>query len=210
MAIVSTNLDVRFSVEESSNCRWLEIGEQIGLYNPTTNIGGWDPTQTHNPSYVYVTNVIITVLTPEDTTFTFDKDSTVSTLDFFPNLYPNPYIIMAEDLNYGAMAKLPDGFYTVTMTYEGVIGSDTYTSSTSCDSFAVCQVSCCAKNLRVKAAKANDCVMCDSATKIKALEVMSTIWLANAAAECGQKNRALKLLNKAKFICTNSNCLGCK
>ena len=210
MATVNTNLNIKFNVCEQQACKWLEISDTTGVYNITTNPGGWDSTATANPSAANVTETVITVVDPNGVTFTFSSDTTPP----FPiDTLPDPtgldiYVIPNTRLGLTSSDKLTDGLYDITITYTGTFGANDYTATSAHTILVTCVANCCIGTLTEEIVT-SDCVDCEN-SKIDLTMLASTL-LDNAkkAAACGKRLKAKRILKAVQAICRSKNCLNC-
>ena len=210
--LITTLLQVKFSVCQSSNCRNITLTETTGEYHATTNPTGWKtPESATNPDSTNVTRTVITITDPNAVVYTFDSDEVAP--GFIP--FPDPtgeveMVILETSLGVSAGEKLPDGKWIFTFTHYGTInsGADTYEETATKTIFLTCQIRCCADTLFHEAAQ-SDCTDCKNEKKDKALEIDAAIKQIEYAASCGKPNMAAKFLTNAQWICNTSNCTNC-
>jgi len=210
MAIVNTNLNIKFNVCEQQACKWLEISDATGVYNITTNPGGWDNTSTANPSATNVTETVITVVDPNGVTFTFSSDTTPPfPIDDLPDPTGlNIYVIPNTRLGLTSADKLTDGLYTITVSYTGGFGVNTYSASDTNTVLVTCVANCCIGTLTEEIVT-SDCPDCEN-SKIDLTMLASTLLdAAKKAAVCGKRLKATRLLKAVQAICKSKNCLNC-
>lgn len=210
MAEVTTSLIPNISVCQTKNCRNIVITETTGEYNALTNTGGWSTPETStNPDSNNVTRVIVEIIDPSDTTYTFDSNEVAPGIIPFPDPTGlEEFVIEETSLGKSSGDKLDDGEYTITVTFYGTIDTDTFTEIVNKKYVFTCQTRCCADSLFHEAAQ-SDCTDCKKPKIDKALEVDSLLKQVEYATSCGKINMAKKFLAKAQWICNNSNCLNC-
>ena len=210
MAQVTTNLQLGIHLCQTSNCKTIKFSETTGVYNASSNPGGWGAP---NPLIADVTSWVVAFTLPSGTTTTFDS----------AELGPlNPFINFPDDTgteevsltmaNFGgaATSAFQDGVYSITYTVNGDVnaGVDTYTAVTTQTFFLTCQIRCCIDKMFHLASQA-DCTDCKPEKLNNALEAESYLKAAEFAAACGKIEMAKKHLAKAQWICNTKNCTNC-
>lgn len=207
---VTTNLQLGIHLCQTNNCKTLKLSETTGVYNISTNPGGWG---SPNPIIGNATRVRIEVLTPSTTTYNFDSDP--GDPDYFPALLPLgtyfpddtgtlEFQLTASNLG-GSVA---DGIYSVTYKVYGTISGNDYIETVTQTFLLTCNIRCCIDKL-FSIASQSDCSDCKNEKLDKALEAESFLKAAEYAAACGKLNMAKKHLAKAQWICSTKNCLNC-
>lgn len=122
-------LDITFTIEETSNCKNIDITETTGDYNEITNPGGYGAP---NITIDDVDEATITVIdmNAEDESYEIDVSDTL------PNTDSEPYQIVNTDIGLETADKIPSSIYQFTYCLTGDFaitavdtGTDTFTIS---------------------------------------------------------------------------------
>ena len=81
---MSVNLQLGIHLCQTNNCKTLKLSETTGVYDITSNPGGWDSTGATNPSAGDATRVILTITTPANTAYIFDSEPTSA--NYYPTI----------------------------------------------------------------------------------------------------------------------------
>jgi hypothetical protein len=210
MGAVNTNLQLGVHLCQTSNCKIIKFSETTGVYNSSSNPGGWaSPETVTNPDVSNYTSLSIVFTLPSGTTTTFTDSNPL-----FAN-FPDPTGIQEVSLtmaNFGgtATSAFDDGIYSISYTVNGLIhaGQDNYTAVVTQTFFLTCQIRCCIDKMFHLASQA-DCTDCKPEKLNNALEAESYLKSAEFAAACGKIEMAKKHLAKAQWICNTKNCTNC-
>ncbi len=199
-------LEQKLSTCVTADCTKLNLVDTTGIYNATSNPGGWNMLVNVDPNSVV--SAIITIQKGTGTIYTFDVTSIINAV-LLPNQFVLNYefpILTINPTDIGQLNKISDGIYNITYTIDGE--TKTY------QVLFTCNTQCCVDKLLNSAIGeylcGENCTTSESiqsALKARALLLQATKW----AFGCGQITKAQQLLNAANKICnTNatSNC-GC-
>ena len=110
---VTSNLLLKLEAAQSHSGKILALKETTGDYNVSTNPSGFgtpNPERTDVGSVLTSTGILIEVIRPEDTSYTYGLDVPVT---FINPGTANTFEINPEDIGYTADTVLPDGVYTI-------------------------------------------------------------------------------------------------
>lgn len=194
-------LILKIGICESCSCKELKITELTGIYNESTNPGGWE---SPNKSIDNATEAIIVITRGDGTQYTYDVWNTAygsfpsSNVLFsmkIPNDawgYTNGEIIPDQIIKIKYIVSFDDNSVISTTIYKGLF----------------CNTRCCVfsmlKNIDL------ECDECNTVSKDNFVQayVLYQSLLANASkGNIIEVNEQLTLLNK---ICGNNNCLNCQ
>jgi len=198
-------LELKISVTTSSGN--FVFQETTGLYNLTTNPGGWG---LPNEELVNVASWKIDVYKPDSVTLLPQATPVPITnpAGYPTGTIPNSYTIAPQAIGYGTGEALPDGVYQFLYTVNvdnPVSGRQTYTITQYVLIYA--GVQCCAGKLAVKAANSGcgcsgGCGGCgDDASDFE--KVMLMIEAARYSMQCGSVTAAAKAIVYAQEVCNN-------
>ena len=193
------SLVLKFKICESSNCSKLIFSELTGVYNVTTNPGGWfgrygDP----NPQIANATSAILTITPSSGTVYSIDLFDTFPTLD-----KTFEYQLTNEDFGYTTGKKIQDQI--ITFTYTVIASGVTYTQTIY--KALLCNSRCCVDNI-LKSVD-TECNECNDAAIKRYTQARLILDIIESDAECGNIsffNKSLAQLNK---ICSDTNCKPC-
>lgn len=178
-------LQVDFTACQSRDCKSLDIEDETGLYDATTNPTGFGGI---NPSVSDVDVATIIVENPEGDTFEIDVYPTL------PNTDGVKFTINNTDIGLEATDEIPDGLYLITYTVSGVFGSTAFESEKIKYVLFKCQVTCCMKE-EVAELKVEDCECEDNEDTMDLLKRVVLLDSAKLAATCGQRGNAVIMLD---------------
>ncbi len=187
-------LQLSFNICQKSDCSIIEFNETTGLYNITSNPGGWGgPFSTVNPD--------ITLYHYSKLEF-FDQSNTLIKLfEFYPE-FPTSDTNFIKELDYA----IPDGIYRIIYTVRETKTSGTSYSSTIQQAF-YCNVRCCVfsmiKDIDIDCA----CLSKKLEEYNRAYALLQGLIKASCCGNVSQFNNILAILQK---ICLNKNCKDCK
>jgi hypothetical protein len=180
----------------ASNCSDLTLYEQTGVYNATTNPGGYG---SPNPLISQATSATLVVLTPENATYTVAITPT-----------DNPDL--AKPINiatFGNATSIEDGYwyftYTVYDSSLAVLG--TY----SIGYYFYCNAECCVNKLLANV-PLDSCLCTPEYKKAYNQYVEAKVFLEalKNAANCFNTTEFNKIKTILTGLCRNSNCKTCK
>ncbi len=197
-------LELNFTIC-SSNCKTLSFTEITGAYSATDNSTGWG---TPNPEITDASSAELTIVTPNNNTYTFDLFAT----GFYPtSTESNEFPISYGDLGFST--TLEDGEYTFTYTVD-TISTDgekdpTYTTYTKTKKFYVtCNIECCINKLLLNLEDVH--CDCNKEARSKYLEAFALLQAFKHASACGRLGTASELFNELTKICSNVDCKTCQ
>jgi len=182
-----------FNISQSDNSRELTFTNQTGLYNISTNPGGYTPSNISN-----ITSSVLTIT---------DPDEEVYTLSIFASGFPTTdttkeKTIRTQDLGLTADEQFTDGKWIFTLTE--VQGANTYTTTQTI--LLLGQSRCCVAGLMAGADVS--CCNCGNNSMATALEAYTWYRVAIAAAACGNSAKFDKIIDVIDKYC-NSECRSC-
>jgi hypothetical protein len=193
-------LSLSFTVTQSCDGKTLTFTETTGVYNVTTNPGGWG---TPNKATTDCTSKKITITTPEDEQYEIDNSDT--RMSVLPSSSDTGIVIInGADIGETSEDVIPDGVYII--DYECTM-DDASTSTKRVYVYLDSQASCCVEGLFGEI-KVNDCC-CDDKSIKKAMTARAFLLAARAAGRCGRTQRANTLLELVTSLCTGGNCVNC-
>lgn len=144
---------LRYCITESDDATEFSVLETTGVYDASTNPGGYNAP---NPTIASCTSATITLSQLTDAaTNTYTDAVTVSVYPTLPNVTDTEVVLTAEDFDYGDDATFPDAvykiIYTVTSSSAAIAAVTTYrtfTANIDCqikelsDRVAICTCSC--------------------------------------------------------------------
>lgn len=135
-------LALKFTVIQSDDCKTITVTETTGVYNSTSNIGGWG---TPNPAFgSALTATILFKKRNSDGTFT-----TYNLVNVFPTLPSNSngtVNITGSQIGLGTDSTIADGIWELTYTVTGVDGAS-YTAIATLPIYITCAIEGCWKKL---------------------------------------------------------------
>lgn len=180
----------------ASNCTTLSFFETTGVYNATTNVGGYGAPNVETSD---IDAAVLTVISPSDQTYTIDV------FGDFPS--DNDEFSIDIDLADLSRTSIEDGYwqfiYTVTTN-----AAVEYTANTSY--YFYCNAECCVSKL-LNAIELEDC-NCDNIntdrikTYVKAKTFLASL---KNAAKCFNETNFNKIKDILSKICRNSGCKTC-
>lgn len=179
------------------DCKSILIYDNIGVYDATSNPGGFN---SPNPVIGSVLTRTITITFPDGTTI-----APISVYPTLPNLNDIPFLILNTDMGLPATQSIPEGAWYFVDTITGNNGSP-YTATNSYFKYLACSVCCCVKKAAGRAS-GKGC-KCTKADKIAFSEVWDDYELMMDAAACGKFNQANEILAQLQLTCKKLNC-GC-
>lgn len=181
----------------SSNCKTLNFYETTGIYNASTNTGGYG---TPNVDTTDIETAILTIISPDNVSYVLDMFSTgdfpSDNIDFY-------YTIDLNDLN---RTYIEDGFWQ--FIYTVTTNTTTYTTNTSY--YFYCNAECCVSKLLSNINIETNGIDKTNINKVNIYKEASIFLesLKNAAQCFNQPN--FDSINKILLkICKNSSCKTC-
>lgn len=195
MAIFALVLNTE--VCQTSNCKSLIFKETTGIYNATSNPGGWD---NPNPATAGATAAELAITAPNGTIYTIDLFS-----QGFPSSTSELEFEITADLIGGvANDTIPDGIYTINYTVVDASGI-TYIK-TLIQSF-ICNVECCVYSMFKSIDFSCDC---SQDAKTKALDAWLLFKALQYSSGCGSTDNFNTNLATLQKLCLNANCNNCR
>ena len=187
-------LKIDFSFAQSSDLKTLEIYDTTGIYNSTTNVGGWG---TPNPELVTASSDVISIQdTNSSTLFTVEMIGTL------PNVINQPALIKNTDLGLSALEQIPDGQYQLVRTT--IADGVTYRKTRRI--FLIGQLQCCADQMLD--GQAPGC-SCESGRLTNASIIQYTLFTLRKAFLSQKFERANQIFVYAKSLCDQKTCKTC-
>lgn len=183
----------------SNSCTELSVSETTGVYNASTNVGGYG---TPNATTASVTIYSLVITSPSDQTYTI-------------NLFTNGFPTTNEDFEYtipmsslGGRSVIEDGFWQFAWSVRA--GETTYTGNSAY--YFTCNTECCVAELLADITVEEDGCNCNKDITEKVLNylrVKAFLESLKNAAFCGK----LTLFNTIKTaidkICATTDCRTC-
>ncbi len=192
-------LIVHESVCQSCNCEELNFSELTGIYNATSNPGGYG---SPNVTIDDVTGAILTVILGDGTSYNIDI-FTDSEEQFPTSDTTDVFTIPNEDIGYITGDKIPDQLITFIYT---ITFDDGTTSSSTITKLFSCQTKCCVLSMLKKIDFCcDDCSSTAMNNFIQAWVLYNAMLASAGCADSEEINKQLSILNK---ICGSSGC-GC-
>jgi hypothetical protein len=187
-------LKIDFSYAQSSDLKSLEIYDTTGIYNPTTNVGGWG---NPNPEIGSVTSDKISIQKSDGSAaYEFEMFSTL------PNVINQPFIITNVMLGLAATQQISDAQYQlVRTTIADGIG---YRKTRRI--FLIGQLQCCADQMLD--GQAPGC-SCESGRLTNASIIQYTIFTLRKAFLSQKFERANQIFVYAQSLCDQKTCKTC-
>ncbi len=191
-------LALDFEVCESNDCLSIQFSETTGLYDITSNVGGWS---SPNPSIGNITSATLTILFPYNSSIqTVVIPSSLLYPTFPTTSSTTAYTIDSSTLAIGNGLQLPDGLYT--FTYQVVGSEGTFTKIKYI--LLSCQVKCCVSKLLAQVPTCD----CDCDSELIETAIMAKFWLDAlcAAGQCGNTTAVNEILDILDRYCDWSSC----
>lgn len=182
-----------------SNCTELVFSELTGIYNASTNVGGYG---TPNPAASEFTGAILTVTAPDGTVYDID----MLEYDFPTNNTATEYIIDLADLDN--RTSIEDGFWQFSYTITADLTPSSYTVTKSY--YFYCNARCCVSTLLASidiSALETDAInnkKIDNYTRARTF-----LYSLESAANCADETKFNKIKSLVLKLCRNSNCRTC-
>lgn len=185
-------LFLNFNIKESDNARELSFTETTGIYDASTNPGGWGAP---NPVTTDVTATAYLSILPPGVT-------TPAIVDLFPSSFPTTdntqtVVMRSQDLGLGGTDDiLPDGIWEMSYIVIDTVANPDVTYTNDQTIFVSGQARCCVYGLL--AATDISCCDCDGSDLARALEAFTFYRAAIACAACGNADKfaeALAIVN---------------
>ncbi len=204
MAQTNTDLVLNFSICQKIGCRDLTFEESTPLYS-SIDLTGWGAP---NPELIDVLSYNLIFTSPSDEIYN------VNLLTAFPTITPvlNQELTVTNSM-LGFNTSFEDGLWTITLKAEGIYTDITdtevaFSTSTTKYFFFTCQTQCKLDKMLAKIT-ADECSSCNDTILKQVINAQMYLNAANAAACCGQSNKAAKLLARANFIAAKNGCSNC-
>lgn len=183
---------------QASDCKSFDVTDTTGVYNATTNVGGWG---VPNVLTSDVTNAYVYFKGKDEPTSEY---VTIDVSSVLPNTVSTPYTVTGSALGFGTDSKIPDGYYNIWYQVQGTNGGNPFEYNCKCTKLFYCQVACGVAELgsTLKA----DC-NCDDADNDL---IKKAYWMLQGlkwADKCGNTTKALTILSKLQNLLQNANVL---
>lgn len=191
-------LELDFSLEESDDSSSVRITDTTGVYNATSNKGGWGA-----PNHAIGTATAATITfkkRSDDGTFT-----TYNAVDVYNDLPSNAegFInISAEDAGFGVDSVFPDGIYELTYTVSGVDGT-AYTVVEVFSFYLIGGICCCYTEAALNVA--NCSCGCDKIEE-SFIELDRKMRLLQCAIRKGDYTLIQNYINSLTRLCSECGC----
>ena len=187
-------LKIDFSYSQTSDLKSLEIYDTTGIYNPTTNVGGWGAP---NPEIADATSDFIKIqFVGDSVSYQMEMHPTL------PNVINQPWIVNNTNLGLSPTQKINDGQYQITRTT--VADGITYVRTRRV--FLIGQVKCCADQLLDM--EKPGC-SCNNGRLTDASILQYTLFTLRKAFLSQKFERANQILRYAQSLCESKNCKTC-
>lgn len=208
MALIGlTNPALSISVCQAKDCQSFAITETTGVYNASSNPGGYGGGVNYDTTDVIDARLVITL--PDGTSITIDSSSAIPVYPSLPDSTGlAPFTVASAML--GLSGVLPDGIYTIQYTIDinTVFSTTTQTSVTQFVLFT-CTIKCCVDKLFAKISDQGcGCNDCNDAIIQNALLASALYQALCASGVCGNTTNVNCLLDRLNKLCTAKNC-GC-
>lgn len=220
MPLASPTLKISASI--SSDCLSFTFNDTTGIYNITTNPGGYNTPNIPSSeitlakvrvyqygqtvptllTFVVLTNVIqsATLTTPSGTVTNILADL-ASTVFPFDNVTPHNLIITNVYLGMASTQNITDQVWTISYEVSGIDAAVPFDLITSIDELVSCSACCCIKKMASNL-KPNCCECGDSLMQY--LKAKAMLDAAEACADIGQYDNAQAAIVKAAELCASS------
>jgi hypothetical protein len=193
-------LKIDFSYAQSSDLKTLEIYDTTGIYNSTTNVGGWG---TPNPQLGSATSDKISIQKSDGSAaYEFEMFSTLPNVAVLPNIVNQPFIITNVMLGLSALEQIVDGQYQLVRTT--IADGVTYRRTRRV--FLIGQLQCCADQMLD--GQAPGC-SCESGRLTNASIIQYTIFTLRKAFLSQKFERANQIFVYAQSLCDQKTCKTC-
>jgi hypothetical protein len=192
------------SVCQSRNCKSFDITEETGVYNSSSNPGGYGGGINYDTTDVIDSSIIITL--PDGTQVTFDSLSASPSYPTLPDSTGTvPFTITNTML--GITGALPDGIYEIFYQIDiNNVFNQTQITNITTKVLLSCNVKCCVEKMFAKIPDLG-CDCNDMAVKDSLLAWTLYQSLLNAGA-CGNESKVNNILDRLNKLCNIKNC-GC-
>ncbi len=195
------SLILDFEVEPSGDCKSFEFVDTTGVYDASSNPGGFG---SPNPPLSDVTVATVTITAYQSSTaYTVDV---LRTSPPFPNTDDTPFTISNADLGLGTTSNIPSGIYQIEYS---VTASSVYTVTKNI--YLSCVHLCCLDELVSRYAAACNCNDKTKEDLLKLVLRLEANILAIGKAlsdDCPKVAEAQNLIEWNNDICAGSGC-GC-
>jgi hypothetical protein len=202
---------LKIDSSEAVDCRTLKIWDTSGVLGINGNTTGWDTLGVEDPYPSYIQNATsgVTIVTPENVSYTFDL-TTVSNAQFFA-LGVEYMEIVPSDLGY-TTGIFSDGVYTFqySVYVDALFDPVTYHYTASITKYIMCNHECVVNQLWDAAtSQVGSCESCAKDKLALAQEAQSYLTSAKFAANCGMTNKAAEILKKIDNLNEFKKCSYC-
>jgi len=191
-------LKLKTSTCITESCTVMTVSDVTGLYNASTNIGGWG---TPNPDKSSVTLATIEITAPGQTISTgFDVTSVV--LASSPSVESYTLYSLSPS-NIGLTSVFTSGIYEIKFTV--TTAEDSYVSYSKI--IVTCQEQCCIDKMWAALATKTLCCDCDEFQEFKKVLLASDLLqLLNEAGSCMNLEVVNSTLSRVQRICLFNDC----
>lgn len=191
-------LKLKTSTCVTEGCTLMTISDVTGLYNATTNIGGWG---TPNPAKSDVVTATIEITAPGQTSSTgFDVTSAVAG----SSLSAESFVLYSlSPSNIGLGSVFTSGIYEI--KYTVITEEDSYVGYSKI--VVTCQEKCCIDKMWAKLATKAICCDCDEFQEFKKVLLASDLLqLLDEAGSCMNLEVINSTLSRVQRICLFNDC----
>lgn len=146
-------ITLKYCITQSDDAKSFSTLEKTGVYDASTNTGGWGAP---NPTIASATAATVTLSQLTDAaTSTYTTAVTVSVYPTLPNTTETAVVLTAQNFGYGNDSKFPDAVYKITYAVTSSSGSITpvtqyrgFYANLDCsikqlvDRFSICSCNC--------------------------------------------------------------------
>jgi hypothetical protein len=185
-------LKLKFTICEN-NCKYLTLTDETGIYNGTTNTGGFG---TPNVDIGDATSATITITDPDETETIIDLFALS-----FPSDSDNSTYIVNTQLGFASTDKLTDGIWT--FLYTVIADSVTYTKTIK--KLIICNAKCSIDALRLQIL--NNCNKQEKTELYERIsELDNLVAAAQYATECNSITQAETIVESINDLLENNDC----
>ncbi len=183
-------LQINFSTTQGNDCTSFVLTDETGSYSALTNPGGFG---TPNPNVSDILTCTVDITLPDGTILT-------GLSCILPSLGTETEF---DSTDLGLSGDLPEGVYKLNYMMTDTNG---YFYTIQKSTLFYCSTQCCLDKAIADIELNTECTDCNT-KKIDTVDMINTLLLAAVyAAECNKPKKAQKLLDNAKFICTQRKC----
>jgi len=195
---------INFTVCQSRDCESIDITETTGVYNASSNPGGYGGGVNYDTTDVI--DASLTIVLPDGTTVVIDSTSATPVYPSLPDSTGTaPFTVTNSML--GVSGALQDGLYAITYQIDiNNVFAQTQITTVTNNVLLTCSIKCCIDKMFAKIPDLS-CSCDDKAVKDALLAHALYQSLLNAGA-CGNTTAVNNLLTSLNKLCAIKNC-GC-